>query len=54
MRAAQATALLQLEIDQLWHDSVTSDNGPVTERMVEVSHAVRQVCHMLDRGYEIG
>ncbi len=54
VRAAEATAQLQLEIDQLWRDSVTSDNGPVTERLVEVSHAIRHVCHMLDDGYEIG
>ena len=54
VRAAEATAQLQLEIDQLWRDSVTSDNGPVTERLVEVSHAIRHVCHMLDDGREIG
>ena len=54
VRAAQATAQLQLEIDQLWRDSVTADNGPVTERLVEVSHAIRHVCHMLDDGHEIG
>ena len=54
VRAAQATAQLKLEIDQMWRDSVTSDNGPVTERLVEVSHAIRHVCHLLDEGHAIG
>ena len=54
VRAAQATAQLQQEIDQLWRDSVTSDNSPVSERLVEVSHAIRHVCHLLDEGHAIG
>ncbi len=54
MRAAQATAMLQLEIDRLWRDSVTSDNSPITERLVEFSHAIRHACHLLDDGYTIG
>ena len=53
-RAAQATARLQEEIDQLWTDSVTSNDDPVTERLVAVSHAIRHVGHLLDQGYAIG
>ena len=53
-RAAQATAKLQEEIDQLWTDSVTTDDGPTTERLVAVSHAIRHVGHMLDKGHAIG
>ena len=53
-KAAQATARLQQEIDRLWTDSVRSDDGLVTERLVAVSHAIRHVGRLLDEGHAIG
>lgn len=53
-RATEATARLKAEIDQLWSDSVTSDDGLVSERLVAVSHEIRRVFHLLDEGRAIG
>ncbi|MEP7112518.1 MAG: hypothetical protein ABI862_04575 [Ilumatobacteraceae bacterium] len=53
-RAAAATTRLKEEIDELWCDSVKSDDGPVSERLVAVSHAIRNVFHLLDEGRAIG
>ena len=53
-RAAEATARLKEEIDQLWCDSVTADDSMVSERLVAVSHAIRRVVHLLDQGQVIG
>ncbi len=53
-KAAEATARLREQIDQLWLDSVTSEDGLASERLVEVSHAIRRVFHLLDEGHAIG
>jgi hypothetical protein len=53
-RAAQATARLKDEIDQLWSDSVTSDDVVVSDRLVAVSHEIRRVFHLLDERRAIG
>lgn len=53
-RAAEATAKLQYEIDQLWFDSVTAEDGMVSERLAAVSHAIRRVVHVLDQEAVIG
>ena len=53
-RAAEATARLKEEIDQLWCDSVTAEDGVTSERLVAVSHAIRRVVHLLDEGHAIG
>lgn len=53
-RAAEATAKLKEEIDQLWRDSVTADDGVVSDRLVAVSHEIRRVFHLLDQGKAIG
>lgn len=53
-RAAEATAKLQDEIDQLWSDSVTTEDGMVSERLAAVSHAIRRVVHVLDQQAVIG
>jgi hypothetical protein len=53
-RAAEATAKLQGEIDQLWSDSVTAQDGMVSERLAAVSHAIRRVFHVLDQQTVIG
>jgi hypothetical protein len=52
-RAAEATAKLRDEIDQLWCDSVNADDG-ATERLVAVSHAIRRVFNLLDQAPVIG
>jgi hypothetical protein len=53
-RAAEATARLKDEIDQLWCDSMSSDDGLASERLLAVSHAIRRVFHLLDQDREIG
>ena len=53
-RAAEATAQLKKEIDQLWSDSVMADDGIVSERLAAVSHAIRRVSHLFDQGSVIG
>ena len=42
------------EIDQLWFDSVTAEDGMVSERLAAVSHAIRRVFHVLDQEAVIG
>jgi hypothetical protein len=53
-RAAEATAKLQREIDQLWNDSITADDDVSSERLVAVSHAIHRVAHLLDARHVIG
>ena len=53
-RAAEATAKLKHEIDRLWSDSVTADDGVVSDRLVEVSHAIHRVFNLLDDRQVIG
>jgi hypothetical protein len=53
-RAAEAVARLKGEIDELWRDSMTSQDGSASERLVAVSHAIRGASHLLDVGPAIG
>ena len=53
-KAVEATSRLKNEIDELWFDSMMSDDGPVSERLCAVSHAIRNVFHLLDQGQAIG
>ena len=53
-RAADATTKLKDEIDQLWCDSVSADDGVASERLLAVSHAIRRVFHLLDQERAIG
>lgn len=53
-KATAAMNALKDEIDQLWHDSVTSEDGLVSDRLVAVSHAIRRVSHLLDEDHAIG
>ncbi len=53
-RAAAAMSRLKDEIDQLWHDSMTSEDCSVSDRLVAVSHSLRRLSHMLDEGAAIG
>jgi hypothetical protein len=52
--AAAAMARLRDEIDQLWHDSMATDDGMVADRLVAISHAIRGVSHLLDDSHAIG
>lgn len=54
VRAAEATAKLKVEIDQLWSDAVATDHGVVSDRLVTVSHAIHNVCNLLDEQQVIG
>jgi hypothetical protein len=51
-----ATAMdrVQQEIDQLWRDSVSRDNLWLSERLVEVSHALQRAVRLLDEDRAIG
>jgi hypothetical protein len=51
-----ATAMdrVQQDIDQLWRDSVTRDNLNLSERLVEVSHALQRAARLLDEDRAIG
>jgi hypothetical protein len=53
-RAAEATAKLQDEIDQLWNDAVTAHEGVVCDRLVAVSHAIRKAFDLLGERQVIG
>ena len=53
-RAAEATAKLQDEIDQLWSDAVMAHDGVVCDRLVAVSHAIHRVFDVLDQRQVIG
>ena len=53
-KAAEATAKLQDEIDQLWNDAVTAHEAVVCDRLVAVSHAIRRVFNLLDERQVIG
>lgn len=53
-RAAAAMNTLKKEIDRLWRDSVLSEDGAASDRLVEVSHAIRRVSDMLDEDHAIG
>ena len=53
-RAAEATAKLKDEIDQLWTDAVTAHDGVVSDRLVAVSHAIHRVFSLLDERQVIG
>jgi hypothetical protein len=52
--AAAAMARLRNEIDELWHDSMATDDGKVADRLVAISHAIRGVSHLLDDSNAIG
>ena len=53
-KAAEATAKLQDEIDQLWNDAVSAHEEVACDRLVAVSHAIRRVSNLLDERDVIG
>jgi len=52
--AVQAMARAQEEIDHLWRNAVTVDDEPLSERLVEVSHALQRAARLLDDDRAIG
>ena len=52
--AASAVARLQGEIDELWRDSMKIENEPLSQRLVEVSHALQRAARILDQDQAIG
>jgi hypothetical protein len=53
-RAAQAVTRVRDEIDELWHDSMQHDDAGAAERLVAVSHLIRNAHHLLDQARSIG
>lgn len=54
--ACVATAMerVQVEIDDLWRDCVRRDNLYLSDRLVEVSHALQRAARLLDEDRAIG
>lgn len=52
--AARAMARVQDEIDDLWRDAVKVDNEPLSERLVDVSHALQRAARLLEEERAIG
>lgn len=54
--ACVATAMerVQVEIDDLWRDCVKRDNLYLSERLVEVSHALQRAARLLGEDRAIG
>jgi hypothetical protein len=52
--AATAMARVQDEIDDLWRDAVKVDNEPLSDRLVDVSHALQRAARLLEEERAIG
>jgi len=52
--AAHAMARVQDEIDDLWRDAVKVDNEPLSDRLVDVSHALQRAARLLEEERAIG
>ena len=52
--AATAVARVQGEIDVLWRDSMRIENEALSQRFVEVSHALQHAARLLDQDGAIG
>lgn len=53
--AAAVVAGAERDIELLWRDSVAGGDTDLSERLAEVSHALRRAAHVLDRsGRAIG
>jgi len=51
---AHAMDRVQQEIDQLWRLSVSRDNANLSDRLVEVSHALQRAARLLEEDRGIG
>ena len=52
--AATAVARVQEEIDDLWRASMRIENDLLSERLVEVSHALQRAARLLEEERAIG
>ena len=52
--AAIAMARVQDEIEDLWRDAVKVDNEPLSDRLVDVSHALQRAARLLEEERAIG
>ncbi|HUP73269.1 MAG TPA: hypothetical protein VM282_09485 [Acidimicrobiales bacterium] len=52
--AATAVARLQGEIDELWRNSMRIENEALSQRLVEVSHALQRAARLLEQDRAIG
>ena len=52
--AAEAMARVEQEIDELWRDAITGRNSALSERLVEVSHALQRAVRVLEQGQALG
>ncbi len=53
-RATEAMERVRDEIDQLWHDSILKSDETAAERLVAVSHLIRNAHYLLDGARNIG
>lgn len=52
--AVTAVARVQSEIDDLWRHSMRIENDVLSERLVEVSHALQRAARLLEEDRAIG
>jgi hypothetical protein len=52
--AAAALGRIEQEIDQLWRVSMTAEDDALSERLAEVSHALRRAACAVGRNRTIG
>jgi hypothetical protein len=53
-RAEAAMARLEREIDHLWRDSMEADDRAMSQRLAEVSHALKRAALLLEHDDTIG
>jgi hypothetical protein len=53
-RAEETLMEVELDVDRLWHASMAADNRALSERLAEISHAVRQAARRLQQKPVIG
>jgi hypothetical protein len=52
--AGAAMARVEREIDHLWRDSMQTDDRAASQRLAEVSHALRRAARLLEHDDAIG
>ena len=53
-RAEAAMARVERDIDQLWCDAMKAHDGAMSQRLAELSHALRRAAHQLEHDDVIG
>ena len=53
-QAGAAMARVEREIDQLWCDSMQTDDRAISQRLAELSHALHRAAHLLQNDDAIG